>query len=64
MLKLFRILKIFLNRYSKMATKNLIDHYLRIKIILKLSALSVDAYLSETDIAKSAKAIFLKKTRS
>lgn len=53
MLKLFKVLQIFIAKYSKMPTKDLMDHYLRIKIILKIPPASVDAYLSETDITKS-----------
>ena len=41
MLKLFKILEIFLTKYSKTSTQHLIDHYLRIKIILNLSLPSV-----------------------
>lgn len=59
---IFKALEIVIRKYTRQPVRDMMDNYLRIKIIVHINFSSVDGMLEEIGISKAERVIFGKKT--
>ena len=57
-LNIFRAIEVILRNYARQPVKKLIDHYLNIKIVLKVNAVQTSSLLSHVELPPHEKAVF------
>lgn len=60
---MFKLLEVVVKRYTRVPTKDLMDHYLRIKVIVNVPPQSILTFLAKTDITHASTTLFLKRTK-
>ena len=62
-LELFKVVQTIINEYSRQPAKNLIDHYLRIKILVKLSHSHVELLMQHLKVTNAEQVVFCNKNK-
>ncbi len=62
-LELFKVVQTIIKEYSRQPAKNLIDHHLRIKIVVKLSNSHVEQLMQHLKVTNAEQVVFSNKNK-
>jgi hypothetical protein len=63
-LQIFRILQVIIKQYNRQQVKYLIDNYLRIKIIVKVTNTHLQDLMKSLKLSSAEEAVFCNRNRS